>query len=53
MQVLPLGPKRVKLSEIHDYKSYWQHVQPKVNNQQEETEVNNQREETLKEGGKE
>ena len=34
MQVVPLGPKRVKLSEINDYKSNWQDVQHKVTNQQ-------------------
>ena len=49
MQVVPLGPKKVKLSEFNDHKSNWQHVQPKVNNQREETKVNNQRAETLKE----
>ena len=49
MQVVPLGPKRDKLSEINDFKSNWQHVQPKVNNKREETDANNQRAETLKE----
>ena len=39
-----LGPKRVQLSEIKEFKSDWQHVQPKVNDQ---------RKQTLKEGGKE
>ena len=28
MQVVPLGSRRAKLSEIKDYKSNWQHVQP-------------------------
>ena len=37
MQVVPLGPKREKLSEITDYKSNLQHVQPKVNGQRQET----------------
>ena len=37
MQLVLLGPKRVKLSEIEDYKSNWQHIQPKVNDQKEET----------------
>ena len=32
MQVVPLGPKRVKLSEINNFKRNWQDVQPKVNN---------------------
>ena len=36
MQVVPFGPKRVKPSEIKDYKSSWQHIQSKVNNQREE-----------------
>ena len=49
MQVIPLDCKRVKLSEINDYKSNWQHVHPKGNNLREETKVNNQRAETLKE----
>ena len=40
MQVVPLGPKRVKLSEIKEYKSNCQHIYPKVNNQREETKVN-------------
>ena len=35
MQVFPLGPKRVKLLEINDYKSKWKDVQYKVNNQRE------------------
>ena len=52
MQVVPLGPKRVKLSEINDYKSSWQHVQPKVSNKWEETIVNNQTAETFKEAKK-
>ena len=46
MEVVPLGPKRVNFSEINDYKSNWQHVHPKVNDQREETKVNNQRTET-------
>ena len=33
MQVVPLGPKRVKLSEFNDYKSNWKDVQHEVNNQ--------------------
>ena len=37
MQVVPLGPKGVKLSEINDYKGNCQHVQPKINNHREET----------------
>ena len=37
MQVVPLGPKRVQLSELTDYKTNWQDVQHKVNNQQEGT----------------
>ena len=48
MQVVPLGPKRVELSEINNFKSIWQHVQPKVNNRREETIDNVQRAETLK-----
>ena len=36
-QVVPLGPKRVTLQWIKDFKSNWQHVHPKVNNQREET----------------
>ena len=36
-QVVPLGPKRVKLSEIKDCKSNWQHIHPKVNGFREET----------------
>ena len=36
MQVVPLSPKRVKVSEIKDYKSNWQHVQPQVNHQRAE-----------------
>ena len=35
MQVVPLGPKRVKLLESNDYKSKWKDIQHKVNNQQE------------------
>ena len=35
MQVVPLGRKRVKLSEINDYRGNWQHGQHKVNNQRE------------------
>ena len=31
MQVVPLGPKRVKLSEINNFKSNWQNVQRVVN----------------------
>ena len=46
MQVVPLGPKRVKLSELNDYKSNWQDVQHKVNNQREGIENNNKRAET-------
>ena len=49
MQVVPLGRKRVKLSEINSCKSNWQDIQHKVNNQREETKVNDQRAETLKE----
>ena len=47
MQVVPLGRERVKLSEINNFKSNWQHVQHKVLNQQEETKVNNKRAETI------
>ena len=46
MQDVPLGPKRVKLSAINDYKC---NVQYKVNNQQEGIQNNNKRGETLKE----
>ena len=35
MQVVLFGPKRVKLSEINDYKNNWKDVQHKVSNQQE------------------
>ena len=35
MQVIQLGPKRVKLSDFNDYKNSWEDVQHKVNNQQE------------------
>ena len=48
MQVIPLGPKRVKLSENNNYKSNWQDIQHKVNNQQEDTKINDKRAETLK-----
>ena len=52
MQVVPLGPKRVKLSECIDYKNSWKHVEHIVNNQHEgiqnwkdiQHKVNNQRE---------
>ena len=43
MQVVPFGSKRVKLSEIYNFKSNWQHVQHKVNNKREDTIVNDQR----------
>ena len=49
MQVVPLGPKRVILSEINDYKSNWKDVQHKVNNEKEGIQNNNKRGETLKE----
>ena len=49
MQVVPLSPKRVKLSDINDYTSNWQHIHPKINVQREEAKVNNQRAKTLKE----
>ena len=49
MQAVPLCPKRVKLSEINNFKSNWQDVQHKVNNEREETIVNDQRAGTLKE----
>ena len=52
IQVVPLGPKRFKLSQINDYKSIWQDVQYKVNNQREETKNNDERAETLKEENK-
>ena len=45
MQVVPLGPKRVKLSEINNFKNNWQNVQRK----KKETIVNTQRAETLEE----
>ena len=35
MQVVPLGPNRVGLSEFNDYKNNWKDAQHKVNNQQE------------------
>ena len=37
MQGVPLGPKRVKLSQIKDYKNNGQYVQHQVNNQRAET----------------
>ena len=37
MQVVPLGPKIVQISEFNDYKSNWKDVQHKVNNKQEIT----------------
>ena len=49
MQVVPFGAKRVNLSEINNFKSNWQHVQPKANDQREESIVEDQRAETLKE----
>ena len=49
MQVVPLGPKRFKLSDINDYKSNCQDIQYKVNNQREGTKNNNKRAEILKE----
>ena len=36
MQVVPLGPKRVKLSEFNDYNDNWKEVQHKVNSLQED-----------------
>ena len=36
MEVVPLGPKRVKLSQIKDYKSNWQHIEPQANDEKEE-----------------
>ena len=53
MQVVPLGPKRVKLSEINNSKRNWKDVQPKANEFREETIINDQRAEILKEGKKE
>ena len=53
MQVVPLGPKRVKLSECNDYKSNWQDVQHEINDQREETKNDNKRAEPLKEEKKE
>ena len=52
MQVVPLGPKRVKLSEFNDYKNIWKDVQHKLTNQLEgiqnwkdaQHKVNNQQE---------
>ena len=35
MQVVPLGPRRVKLSEINNFKKNWKHVQPKASNKRE------------------
>ena len=35
MQVVPLGSKRVKLSECIDHKNSWKHVEHRVNNQKE------------------
>ena len=52
MQVVPLDPKRVKLSEINDYKIKWQDVQQKVHGQQEGTKNNDNKLETLKEAKK-
>ena len=49
MQVVSLGPKRVKISEINDYKNNWKDVQHKVNNQREGIQNNNKRAETLNE----
>ena len=37
MEVVPLGQKIDKLSQIKDYKSSWQHVQPQVNYQKGKT----------------
>ena len=48
MQVVRLGRKRVKLSEFNDYKSNWQDVQHKVNNQREGTKNNDKGAEILK-----
>ena len=53
MQVVPLGPKRVKLSEFNDYKNNWKDVQYKVTNEQEGNRNNDKRGETLKEEKKE
>ena len=53
MQVVPLGPMRVKLSDINNFNSNWQHVPHKVNNQREETKINDKRAEILKEVKKE
>ena len=36
MEDAPLGPKRVKLSQIMDHKSNWQHVEPQLNDQKAE-----------------
>ena len=36
MEVLPLDQKRVKLSQIMECKSIWQHIEPQVNNQKAE-----------------
>ena len=30
MEVVPLDPKRIKLSQIKDYKSNWQHIEHQV-----------------------
>ena len=49
MQVVPLGLKWVKLSEINNFKSNWQYVQHKVNDKREENIVNDPWAETLKE----
>ena len=49
MQVVSRGLKRLKLSEINDYKNNWQNVKHKVNNQREETKNKDNRAKTLKE----
>ena len=49
IQVVPLSPKRGKLSETNNFKSSWQYVQHKVNNQREQTKVNDQRSEIVEE----
>ena len=53
MKVVPLGPERVKLTEINNFERNWQYIQSKVNNRREETIVNNKGAETLKEVKKE
>ena len=43
MQVVPLGLKSIKRSEINFYKNNWKDVQHKVNNQREETKIDDKK----------